>query len=78
MARVVTPILCDRQIGPLALGLDAEVAANLFERDLQRPPPDKQLDDTRRSHGRVGREEGLGGQSALGVNDEHPANRFTS
>ena len=35
----------DGFVGPLALGLDTEVASDLFERDLDRPAPDEPAQD---------------------------------
>ena len=35
----------DGFVGPLALGLDAEVAPNLFERHFNRPAPDEPAQD---------------------------------
>ena len=37
----------DREVGPLPLGLDAEVAANLGQRDLDPPAPDEPAQDRR-------------------------------
>ena len=60
--------------GPLALGLHAQVGPHLLKGDLQLPAQDKPFQNLGRVRCRIGTEQSLGGESALGVSDQHPAN----
>ena len=64
----------DGLVRPLALGLHAQVGPRLPEGDLQLPAQHKPLQDLGRVRRRVGTEQGLRGEDALGVSDQHPAN----
>ena len=72
----------DGQIGPLALGLHAQVGTHLLKEpapylirgDLQLPAQDKPFQDLGRVRRWVGAQQGLGGEGALGIADQHPAN----
>lgn len=63
----------DRAVGPLALGLDAEVGADFAEGHFERPAQDEPGDDLERSGGEVRTEQGLGGKRPARIADEHPA-----
>jgi hypothetical protein len=54
------------------LGLDAEMATGFFEGDLKGPAQEKELDHTLRGHRRLGAEEGLRGEFAGGIDEQHP------
>src|SRR4051795_12376731 len=65
----------DRLVRPLALGLDAEVVTHVPEGDFHLPALDEPGQDLQRIAGEVGAEEGLWVEAALGVSEEHPADR---
>jgi len=65
----------DRRRGPLALRLDTAVAARLLERDRQLPALHEPPEDPRGRGGLVGAAQRLGGERALRVADEDPAQR---
>ena len=65
------------QIGPLALGLHAQMGAHLLKGDFQLPAQDKPFQDLGRVRRRVGAEQGLGSEGALGVSDQHPTNEHS-
>ena len=67
---------CDGQVGPLALGLDAQVGSHLLKGNFQLPAQHKPLQYPGRVLRRVGAEQGLRGEGALGVSDQHPANGY--
>ena len=64
----------DCAVRPRALGLDAKVGADRAEGDLQLPAQDEPGDDRERIRGEVGAQQGLCGERATRVADEHPAN----
>ena len=64
----------DGEIGPLALCLHTQMGSYLVEGDLQLPAQYKPFQDLGRVRRRVGTEQGLSGEGALGVSDQHPAN----
>ena len=49
----------DREVGPLALGFDAEMGTGFLEGDLELPAGDEPLEDIDRSGVEIGAEEGL-------------------
>jgi hypothetical protein len=57
------------------LALDAKVAADLFEGDLDRPAPDEPAQDVQRVSLQVGAQEGLRIMVAHDVAHQHPADR---
>ena len=61
-------------VRPLALGLHAQVGPHLLEGDLMLPAQYKPFQDLRRVRRRVGTEQGLRGEDALGISNQHPAN----
>ena len=61
-------------IRPLALGLHARVSPHLPGGDLQLPAQHKPLQDLRWVRRRIGTEQGLRGEDALGISNQHPAN----
>ena len=63
----------DGQVGPLALDLQAQMGPNFLKGDLQLPAQHKPLQYLGRVRLRVGAEQGLGIEGALGISDEHPA-----
>ncbi len=65
----------DRTVGPLALGLHAEVGADLAKRHFELPAQDKPGDDLQRIGGKIGAQQGLRGEFVARIADEHPANR---
>ena len=65
----------DGRVGPLALGLDAQVGAHLLKGDLQLPAQDKPFQDLGRIRRRVSTEQSLGVEGALGVSDQDPRMR---
>ena len=64
----------DGEIRPLALCLHTQMGSYLVEGDLQLPAQYKPFQDLGRVRRRVGTEQGLSGEGALGVSDQHPAN----
>ena len=64
----------DGQVGPLALGLHAQMGPHLLKSDLQLPAQHEPFQDLRRVCRRVGAQQGLGREGALWVSDQHPAN----
>ena len=64
----------DGPVRPLALGLHAQVAPDLLKGNFQLPAQDKPFQDLGRVRCRVGAQQGLGVEGALGVADQHPAN----
>src|SRR5690242_21824773 len=65
----------DGLIGPLALGLDAEMATDLGEGDLGAPAASKPAQDIERIGGEIGAQEGLRAELALAVAHQHVADR---
>src|SRR3954451_2128490 len=65
----------DGLIGPLALGFDAEVAADLGEGDLGAPAASKPAQDIEWIGGEIGAQEGLRAELALAVAHQHVADR---
>ena len=65
----------DGEIGPLALGLDAEVRAGLLKGDLELPAQHEPLHDLAGRHGQFGAEERLRVTLAVRITDQHPAQR---
>ena len=65
----------DRPVRPLPLGLDAEMVAHLAEGDLHLPALDEPADDLQRVAGGIGAQQGLRVEAALGVAQQHPADR---
>src|SRR3954451_20714457 len=65
----------DGLIGPLALGLDAEVATDLGEGDLHAPAADEPAQDIERIGGEIGAQEGLRTELILAVTHQHVADR---
>ena len=63
----------DGQIGPLALGFHAQVGSHLLESNFQLPAQDEPFQDLGRVRRWVGAQQGLGGEGALGISDQHPA-----
>ena len=59
---------------PLALCLHTQMGSYLVEGDLQLPAQYKPFQDLGRVRRRVGTEQGLSGEGALGVSNQHPAN----
>src|SRR4051794_24766293 len=68
-------VVRDRLVRPLALGLDAEVVTHFPEGDFHLPALDEPGEDLQRIASEVGAEEGLWVEAALGVSEEHPADR---
>ncbi|MDF2975195.1 MAG: hypothetical protein K0R61_5645 [Microvirga sp.] len=62
----------DRPIGPLALGLDAEMVTHLAERDLHLPALDKPADDLQRLAGGIGAQQCLRVEAVQGIAQQHP------
>src|SRR3954463_13622123 len=62
----------DGLVGPLPLGLDTEVVADLSERDLQLPALREPAEDLQRLSRRVGAEQGLRVEPPTGVAQQHP------
>ncbi len=65
----------DRQIRPLALGLEAQMLANFMEGDFQLPSENEPFHDLHRLDVQVRAQQGLGLELALRVADQHPTNR---
>jgi hypothetical protein len=65
----------NRQLRPLALGLQAEVAAGLFPGHFQLPAQHEPGEDLFGRGVQVGAEQGLGGEGALRIADQDPAQR---
>jgi hypothetical protein len=65
----------DREVGPLALGFDAEMGTVFLEGDLERPAGDEPLEDIDRSGAKIGAEEGLRRELAARIADQQPADR---
>src|SRR3954451_17006540 len=65
----------DSLIGPLALGLDAEVAADLGEGDLHAPAANEPAQDIEWIGGEIGAQEGLRAELILAVAHQHVADR---
>ena len=65
----------DGQVGPLALGLHAQMGARFLKGDLELPAQDKLLQDLGPVRRRVGAEEGLGIEGAFGISRQHPADK---
>src|SRR3954451_3558789 len=65
----------DGLIGPLALGLDAEMATDLGEGDLGAPAASKPAQDIERIGGEIGAQEGLRAELILAVAHQHVADR---
>src|SRR3954471_4044976 len=65
----------DSLIGPLALGLDAEVATDLGEGDLDAPAANEPAQDIERIGGKIGAQEGLRAELILAVAHQHVADR---
>ena len=63
----------DGQVGPLALGFQAQVGPHLLKGNFQLPAQDKPFQDLGRVRRGVGAQQGLGGEGALGISDQHPA-----
>ena len=63
----------NRHVGPLPLGLDAEMGAHLLEGDLDAPAADEPRHDLGWVTGEVGAEQGLGLEAVLGIAHKHPA-----
>ena len=65
----------DGPVRPLALGLDAEMVADLAEGDLHLPALDEPAQDLQRVLVGIGAEQGLRVEAAPGVAQQHPADR---
>ena len=65
----------DREIGPLALGLDTEVATNLGQSDLNSPAPDEPAQDLCGFGIEVSAQESLRLLATLGVPYQDPADQ---
>src|SRR4051795_10680504 len=65
----------DGLIGPLALGLDAEMATDLGEGDLGAPAASKPAQDIEWIGGEIGAQERLRAELALAVAHQHVADR---
>src|SRR4051794_10601919 len=65
----------DGLIGPLALGLDAEVTTDLGEGDLHAPAADEPAQDIERIGGEIGAQEGLRAELILAVAHQYVADR---
>src|SRR4051794_35072276 len=65
----------DGLIGPLALGLDAEVAADLGEGDLHAPAANEPAQDVERIGCEIGAQEGLRAELILAIAHQHVADR---
>src|SRR5215211_3330468 len=65
----------DGLIGPLALGLDAEVATDLGEGDLGTPAANEPAQDIERIGCEIGAQEGLRTELILAVAHQHVADR---
>ena len=63
----------DGQVGPLALGFNAQMGSSFLEGDLQLPTQDKPFQDLGRVSRRVGGQQSLGIEGTFGVSDQHPA-----
>jgi hypothetical protein len=63
---------CGRQ---RALGLNAEMPSGLLKRDFELPAQHEPGEDLLGCGVQVGAEQGLGGEGALGVADQDPAQR---
>ena len=63
----------DRTIGPLALGLDAQVGPHLVEGHFELPAQDEPGEDLLGIGFEVGTEQGLGGELLQGVANQDPA-----
>ena len=66
----------DGLIRPLALGLHAQMRPHLLEGDLQLPAQHKPFQDLRRIRRRIGAEQGLGSEFALGVPNQDPTQGY--
>ena len=64
----------DCEIGPLALGFDAEMGAGFLEGDLELPARDEPLEDIDGSGVEIGTEEGLWLELAERIADQQPSN----
>jgi hypothetical protein len=65
----------DRDVGPLALGLDTEMGTAFLERDLELPARDEPPEDIDRSGVEIGAAEGLPRGLAARIADQQPADR---
>src|SRR5690242_14939649 len=65
----------DGLIGPLPLGLDAEMATDLGEGDLGGPAADEPAQDIERIGGEIGAQEGLRAELIPAVAHQHVADR---
>ena len=65
----------DRQVRPLALGLHAQMFADLTQGDFQPPSQDEPLDHLDRLDVQISREQGLGLELAFRIADQDPTNR---
>src|SRR4051812_42263851 len=65
----------NRLVGPLPLGLDAEVVTDLSEGDLQLPALREPAEDLQRLLRQVGAEQGLWIEAPAGIAQQHPADR---
>jgi hypothetical protein len=65
----------NRFVGPLALGLDAEMSAGFFERDLDLPAAHEPSEDIARTGVKIGCQERLRFEVAFGIADEEPTDR---
>src|SRR3954449_5096519 len=65
----------DGLIGPLTLGLDAEVAADLGEGDLHAPAANEPAQDIKRIGCEIGAQEGLRAELILAIAHQHVADR---
>ena len=65
----------DRQIRPLALGLDAQMSTNLVKGDFHCPAQDKPLDDLESLCLLIGTQQGQWLVSAFWIANEHPTDR---
>ena len=66
----------DGLIRPLALGLHAQMRPHLLEGDLQLPAQHKPFQYLRRIRRRIGAEQGLGSEFALGVPNQDPTQGY--
>ncbi len=65
----------NRQIRPLALGLDAQMSTNLMKGDFNSPTQDKPLHDLESLCILIGTQQGHGLVPAFWITNEHPTDR---